>query len=432
MSAPEKTLPEASHLEKSLGPVSGTAMMLNTVLGVGILTLPGLAAAQSGADSIWTWLLCALANVPLLAVFALLASRFPEAGGVAHIAGRAFGRPAALVTSFLFLGAVFLGLPSIALTGGKYLEAATGLSATSAAAALVIIASLANLAIPRLAARIGSVAAGFVILFLIALVAVSFLLVVSGNGSLSATGDMLAQPFSPALAFAPFMLVFFAFTGWEVALSTTGEFKNPKRDVPLAVAISFVIAVGFYVVCAVTVVAAGPHAYSAAPFAAILSPALGPAAGLLVAFGVVVLIAANLFAAFWAVSRMVLSVAREGALPRFLETTRGGVPAAAILVNCGIFLLVILADWEGFVDIDGLIAKAGQNFFIIYGMSALALVRLGLTAVEKLFGLVSLVIVAAIAAYAGQHLVYPLVLIGAALLVHRWTQVPLVTTVAAK
>lgn len=421
-----------STLEKSLGPVSGTAMMLNTVLGVGILTLPGLAAAQSGADSIWTWLLCALANVPLLAVFALLASRFPEAGGVAHIAGCAFGRPAALVASFLFLGAVFLGLPSIALTGGNYLEAATGISATKAAAALVIAASLANLAIPRLAARIGSVAAGFVIVFLIALVALSFVLVVGGDGSLAATGAALSQPFSPALAFAPFMLVFFAFTGWEVALSTTGEFKNPKRDVPLAVAISFVIAVGFYVVCAVTVVAAGPHAYTAAPFAAILGPVLGPNAGLVIALGVVVLIAANLFAAFWAVSRMVLSVAREGAMPKFLDTTRAGVPVAAILVNCGIFLTVILADWEGLVDIDGLIAKAGQNFFIIYGMSALALVRLGRTAMEKAFGLLSLAIVAGIAAYAGEHLFYPLVLIAAALLVHRWTPVPIAGPVAAK
>lgn len=418
-----------STLEKSLGPVSGTAMMLNTVLGVGILTLPGLAAAQSGVDSIWTWVLCALANVPLLAVFALLASRFPEAGGVAHIAGCAFGRPAALVASFLFLGAVFLGLPSIALTGGNYLEAATGISATQSAAALVIAASLANLAIPRLAARIGSIAAGFVIVFLIGLVAMSFLLVMSGG---AATAAVLAQPFSPALAFAPFMLVFFAFTGWEVALSTTGEFKNPKRDVPLAVAISFVVAVGFYVVCAITVVAAGPSAYTAAPFAAILAPALGPVASLVIAFGVVLLIAANLFAAFWAVSRMVLSVAREGALPKFLDSTRAGVPVAAILVNCGIFLMVIVADWEGFVDIDGLIAQAGQNFFIIYGMSALALVRLGRTMTEKAFGVVSLAIVAAIAAYAGQHLFYPLALIGLALAVHRWTPVPLVTTVTVK
>ena len=53
-----------SMLEKSLGPVSGTAMMLNTVLGVGILTLPGLAAAAAGPSAIWTWLACAVPNLP--------------------------------------------------------------------------------------------------------------------------------------------------------------------------------------------------------------------------------------------------------------------------------------------------------------------------------------------------------------------------------
>lgn len=425
-----------STLEKSLGPISGTAMMLNTVLGVGILTLPGLAAGQAGPTSLWTWVFCALANIPLLAVFALLASRFPEAGGVAHIAGCAFGRAASLVTSFLFLGAVFLGLPSIALTGGNYLEAATGIPASASAAALVIVASLANLAIPSWAARIGSLAAVVVMIFLIGLVALSFSLVMGITGANpaipAATIPSAPANFSLALAFAPFMLVFFAFTGWEVALSTTGEFSNPRRDVPMAVAISFVVAVLFYVVCALTVIAAGPVAYNAAPFVAILKPAFGHSASLVLALGVVVLIAANLFAAFWAVSRMVLSVAREGALPRFMEQTRKGVPAHAILVNCTIFLAVIAADWEGFVDLGGLISKAGQNFFIIYGISALALMRLGRTSLEKGFGFLSLVIVAAIAIYAGNHLFYPATLVVVALLITRLTHSPLGKAVPAE
>ncbi len=422
-----------STLEKSLGPVSGTAMMLNTVLGVGILTLPGLAAAAAGPSAIWTWLACAAANIPLLAVFAILASRFPEAGGVAHIAGRAFGRTASLVTSFLFLGAVFLGLPSIALTGGNYFEAATGVSAGLTAAVLVALASLANLAVPRLAARIGSLAAGAVMIFLFVLVAASFFTVTSG-APVTTTLDTAwqAAEFSPALVFAPFMLVFFAFTGWEVALSTTGEFSNPARDVPLAVAISFVVAVAFYVLCAVTVIAAGPTAFTAAPFVEILTPVLGEAAGTVISIGVLVLIAANLFAAFWAVSRMVMSVAREGALPMALAHTRNGVPAAAILANCGIFLAVLFADKLGFVDIGSLIASAGQNFFLIYGMSALALVKLGRTGLERAFGLVSLLIVAALAIYAGDGLIYPAVLVGAALLVHRATHVPLAEVTPAE
>ena len=422
-----------SMLEKSLGPVSGTAMMLNTVLGVGILTLPGLAAAAAGPSAIWTWLACAAANIPLLAVFAILASRFPEAGGVAHIAGRAFGRTASLVTSFLFLGAVFLGLPSIALTGGNYFEAATGVPAGLTAAVLVVVASVANLAVPRLASKIGSLAAGAVMIFLFVLVALSFVTVTHGEPVSETLGAAwTAAEFSPALVFAPFMLVFFAFTGWEVALSTTEEFANPKRNVPIAVAVSFVIAVGFYMLCAATVVAAGPAAFTAAPFVEILTPALGENAGLALSIGVLLLIAANLFAAFWAVSRMVMSVAREGALPTALANTRNGVPAGAIIANCAVFLAVLVADKFGVVDIGSLIASAGQNFFLIYGMSALALVKLGRTTIEKAFGLISLMIVAGLALYAGDGLIYPLLLIGAALLVRRATQTPLADVAPAE
>jgi len=422
-----------STLEKSLGPVSGTAMMLNTVLGVGILTLPGLAAAQAGEAAIWTWLACALANIPLLAVFALLASRFPEAGGVAHIAGCAFGRTAALVTSFLFLGAVFLGLPSIALTGGNYLEAATGIPTSITAVSLVIVASLANLTIPSLAARIGSLVAVLVVIFLFCLVGVSFIVVAGGEATVTTQIENLGMAaFEPTLVFAPFMLVFFAFTGWEVALSTTGEFKNPKRNVPLAVGISFAIAVLFYVLCAFTVIAAGEQAYTAAPFVAILKPVFGNTAGLVLAIGVLLLIAANLFAAFWAVSRMVLSVAREGALPGFLSTTPNGIPVPAILVNCGVFLLVLAGDSIGHIDINGLISSAGQNFFLIYGVTALALVKLGRTRMEKAFGLLSLAIVAGLSLYAGNGLAYPIVLICAALLVNWTTQSPLAKAAPAE
>lgn len=422
-----------STLEKSLGPVSGTAMMLNTVLGVGILTLPGLAAAQAGGASAWTWVACALANVPLLAVFALLASRFPEAGGVAHIAGCAFGRQASLVASFLFLGAVFLGLPSIALTGGNYLEAVAGVPAGITAVVLVVGASLANLALPSVAARIGSMAAFLVVLFLFGLVAASFVVILGHGAPAAAIGDAWTTvSFDPALVFAPFMLVFFAFTGWEVALSTTGEFTNPNRDVPIAVAVSFAVAVLFYGLCAFTVIAAGPGAFNAAPFVAILQPVLGQAAGFVIALGVLVLIAANLFAAFWAVSRMVLSVAREGALPIGLSMTRNGVPATAILVNCGVFLAVLGADAYGLVDIHGLISSAGQNFFLIYGISALALVRLGRRPIEKAFGLVSLAIVAGLLIYAGKGLFYPLGLVAAALLVSWATHAPFSKTAPAE
>src|SRR5947209_4643472 len=114
------------RLTKSLGLFRGTALMMNIVIGAGLLTLPGLAIKIAGANAFAAWVLCAASAFPLLAVFIVLGSRYPQAGGISAYAQRAFGRFGGLAASLLFLGAVIFGLPSIALTGGHYLSAIFG------------------------------------------------------------------------------------------------------------------------------------------------------------------------------------------------------------------------------------------------------------------------------------------------------------------
>jgi amino acid efflux transporter len=93
----------ARELRKTLTVWRGAAVMLNIVLGAGLLTLPGLAVKQVGQAALLSWVLCAVASLPLLAVFTILGRRFPDAGGVPHFAERAFGRVPYVVGSFIFL-----------------------------------------------------------------------------------------------------------------------------------------------------------------------------------------------------------------------------------------------------------------------------------------------------------------------------------------
>ena len=84
--------------------------MLNIVIGAGLLSLPGLAYQQVGENAIWAWALCALVALPLLFVFIIMGSRFPDAGGVSSFAQMAFGKYVYIASSFIFLGAVFFWL----------------------------------------------------------------------------------------------------------------------------------------------------------------------------------------------------------------------------------------------------------------------------------------------------------------------------------
>ena len=66
------------QLKATLGPISGTLMMLNIVLGASLFILPGLAAQQTGPASIVYWLLAILLSLPLLVIFCLLAAERPS------------------------------------------------------------------------------------------------------------------------------------------------------------------------------------------------------------------------------------------------------------------------------------------------------------------------------------------------------------------
>lgn len=410
-----------SDLSKSLGGVTGTALMLNTVLGAGVLILPGLAAAQVGAQSLWTWVACAIVTAPLLAVFAILSSRYPEAGGVGHIAKIAFGAVGQVAASALLLGAVFLGLPSIALTAGYYLEPIVGAPPAAIAILVVACAGSLNLALPDVASKIGAWVAAAVIAFLVILIAAASVTILNAQAVLDAptisaaegaTSTMpLTTSWPNASLFVPFMLVFFAFTGWEVAIGTSEEFRDPRRDIPRAVAASFAITVLFYVVCAVVVLSAGETAYGNAPFLAILAPnATGPASTL-IAGGTGILLTANLFAAIWAVSRMLLSLARERLLPLPLARVSMGTPRIAVVATVAIIAGVAALDGLSLINVEILFALAGQNFLLLYAVSAAALVALATRPLDWTIGLCALVVAIVAIALTGLHFIYPIALV---------------------
>lgn len=396
------------RLERTLSAPRGAALMLNIVLGSGLLVLPGLAVREVGTQSVYLWLACGLIALPLLAVFALLGRAVPDAGGIAAIAGRAFGRPFYVVATFLFLGTVVLGLPAIALTGGHYASSLFGGPPAAYAVALVLFAGLANLRSADAAGRFGSLLALMLLLSL-------GLLLVAGFSAIApvvpAPDVVLLGNLGVSQLTSICMMLFFAFTGWEVAANLSEEFRNPRRDIPLAVGLSFVAAMVLYAALAVLAQSGGLNEGFEAPFAAIFGARFGVIGTAAVSLVAVVLIAANLTAAVWAVSRMVFSAAREHLLPEELAAVNRGIPDRAILLTVAAMALVVLASAVDLFSLSGLLERAGKNFLILYGISALALIRLETRLLPRALGAVAAVIVVTILCLQGTTaLIYPAVL----------------------
>jgi amino acid efflux transporter len=403
------------ELAKAIGPWRGTAMMLNIVLGAGLLTLPGLAVQTAGGSALVVWAVCALAAVPLLVVFALLGREHPDAGGLASILKSAFGAYGYIPSTFLFLGAVAVGLPAIALTGGYYAAAAVGGPPHLYAALLIVLAMLGNLASAEIASRINTLIASAVLVVLVGITVTGWLAVDPTWETLSAATHAPIDLSTFGLAF---MMVFFAFTGWEVAANLSGEFRDARRNIPIAMALSFVLAVGLYLALAVVVVASGPVGANEAPFAHIFGAEFGPVGSAVISGVSVVMIYANLSAALWAVSRMVYSAANERLL--FAPFTRlvNGVPLNAVFLTTGVLLGVVFLSFENILDIGSLLAIAGQNFLLLYAGAAAALVRLSSNKWSRALGWGSLALVAVLLAGRGlDGLLYPLLLITGGLLI---------------
>ena len=404
-------------LSKSLGVIRGTGLMLNIVVGAGLLALPGLAVEAAGDQALWSWLACALAALPLLAACIIMGRSHPDAGGVAHFARMAFGEGGYLATSLIFLGAVIFGLPAIALTGGHYIAGMAGGSPPFYAAGIIIAAAAANMLSPDLSGRILTFAASLILVSLAGLVTAGL----SGVDWTALEGRIAAPAeLDAAIFMAPFMMIFFAFTGWEVAAGLSEEFRNPRRDFPRAMMLSFAIAVALYVAMGFIVQAGERSGAPEAAFVGIAGSLFGAAGSLAVGTLATVIILANLMGALWAVSRLVFSLGRDGHLPVRLGVTAGGTPVSSVALTTGALLMVVTGEAVGLIDIRGMLAVAGQNLLILYGMAGAALFRLSAHAGARATAALALALTGGLLLAEGPAPAYPLALAGAGWLTVRW------------
>lgn len=419
-----------NEIKKTLGAFSGTAMMLNVVLGSGLLILPGLTAKISGLAAFWAWVAAVVASIPLLWVFASLSALFPHTGGIAHLVGRTFGRAGFVAASFIFLGAVSLGLPSVALTGGYYwASAAAGAGAPAwladanlAALGLFGLSCGLNLYAPDTAKKIGASAAILIGVFIICMLIAGTLALSAQTGAAQAQATLRAiiasaQPdWRPAAAV--FFMVFFAFTGWEVSIGMSGEFKNPSRNIPVAIAASFVIAAALSLACVLLVLVAGARAWHEAAFATLLPARFG---GVLAA-GAMLFITINLFAAIWSVSRLLFTLAGAGVLPPAIgRLSAAGTPRNAVLLFLAVGCSMLLIERASELAVDDFLSYAGLNFFVLYGLVGVVAARTLRGAPKKTLACATCALVCALLVFSATPggIAYPLALAGVGVLVAR-------------
>jgi amino acid efflux transporter len=317
---PQDPLPAATSgaatFRRSIRPSHAVALYVSSVLGSGVLVLPGLAARLAGPASLVSWAILAGASVPLALTFSGLSARRPETGGIYGFVREAFGVPAAATTGWLVALWSFTGGPAVALIAASYLGYAFPLTRPETFVlgfGVVASAFAVNYQGVTLSSRVQRAVVGLIVALL-------------GTVVLVAGREVRPSNFQPFLPYGILpvgtaaALIFWSFLGYENVSSVAAEFVDPARDFRRSVLWSVALVGTLYL--AVALVTVGTGAYRSgggvAPFAAILGGVLGPYAAqgtALLALGIVF---AVVNAYTMGMSRVICVAARDGAFPRAL------------------------------------------------------------------------------------------------------------------
>ncbi len=386
--------PEPSHqLKKAIKLRHAVALYVSSVLGSGILVLPGLAAQIAGPASLVAWVVLAAASYPFAFTFASLSARRPESGGIYGFVKESFGFPAAVVSGWLFAFWYITGAPAATLIAASYLAYAFPMSKLMIFVVAAIILCLAFAINYRGIVFSNRIQLAVIVAILGLLVAAVF----ASIGSVR-TGNFV--PFAPnglvAIGTAG-ALIFWSYLGYENVSNVAEEFENPQRDFQRSILLSVVLISTLYL--AVAVVTIGTLSYKAggsvAPFAAIFSNVLGNYGGAGTAILAIVIIFATVNAYTAGMSRVVLAVARDRGLPRWLDhiDKKSGTPTRSLMLLFGLGILALMLYYFFQVNLQtALLIPSGAAILIYIVGSAAGIRLLGDKGWQRIFPWISLIL----------------------------------------
>jgi amino acid efflux transporter len=405
MSAPSPGLRKAMTLRYAV------ALYMSSVLGSGVLVLPGLAAQIAGPASLVAWVALSLISYPLAYTFASLSARKPESGGVYSFARESLGPGAANAVGWLFILWYITGAPAVTVIAASYLAYALPLTRIE----IFLIAAVLTLGAFMVNYRGIVVTSRVQLAVIIAIVGLLITAVVASAPSVNPTNF---APFFPN-GYIPIgvtaALIFWSYLGYENVSNVAEEFKNPEKDFHRSILFSVIVIGILYISVAVATI--GTRAYAAggsvAPFAVMLSNALGIYGAVGTAILAVIIIFGTMNAYTTGISRVILATAKDGGLPRLLDriNAKTQVPDRSLMLLLGLSWLTLLLFYVFNVPLETeLLIPSGAAIFVYIIGSSSGIKLLKIKGAKKLFPWISLAISIIMLAFVGWPLFIALTL----------------------
>jgi len=372
--------PGGRGADKRFGLGVAMAMIVGSIIGVGIFNLPG-SLAFYGPISLVSMALTTIGAIALALLFASLSRRVPADGGPYAYARTAFGNPLGFANAWSYWITAWAGNAAIAVGWVLYVEVFINKGHDTLFSIVLVLIGLWLPAVINLSGvkNIGSVQVITTILKFAALAfmsTVGFLYVSKANYTpWNISGESTIDAIGGAMAIA-----LFSYLGVEAAAVIAAKVKDPDRNVPRSTVLGTLATAAVYMLSLTAVFGILPSeqlAKSTAPFSDAANAMFGGTwAGNLLAIAVIISGFGALNGWIMICAEMPLAAANDGLFPaRFKQMSKAEVPAFGIIsstVLASIAMIVNYMGSSGQTAFTTLVLMTGITSAIPYGFSALA------------------------------------------------------------
>ena len=341
----------SATLARKLDTRDAVVIGLGSMIGAGVFSAFGPAAGAAGAGLLIGLALAAAVAYCNAVSSAQLAAQYPTSGGTYVYGRERLGEWWGFLAGWGFVVGKTASCAAMALTFGAYaVDGPRWLQRVVALAAVLALAAVNYHGITRTARLARLLVAGSLLALLVFVVAVATGggASTSNLGGLDALGDGGLHGTLQAGG-----LLFVAFAGYARIATLGEEVVRPERTIPRAIPIALAIAIAVYAAVGfAALAAAGPDALATSthPLTTAVEAAGAAWASPVVRVGAAVASLGALLALIAGLGRTGLAMARNGDLPRWLDSvhSRHGIPDhAELAVAAAAGALVLTTDLRG-------------------------------------------------------------------------------------
>ncbi len=362
---------ENKALKKNLGVFEVFSIASGAMISSGLFVLPAIVFEISGPAIILAYVLGGVLMIPAMLSKAELATAMPKSGGTYFFVNRSLGP---LLGTFAGLANwVSIALKgSFALVGmGAFLQLLKPEISTwqikTAALVFVVFFTILNLKSVKESGRFQIVMVMFLIIILI-------LFIVTGLPKVNVQNFTPFIPGGYSSILAAAGMIFISYGGLTKVSSLAEEVKNPGKNIPQGMFLSFVVVNILYVFSVFVVVGVlQPEQITGSytPLSIAASAIQGTPGLIVITIGALLSFATTANASIMSSSRIPLAMSRDNLLPSFFSkvSKKNGVPWISILIT-GLFMALVIIS----LDLKELVKVASTMMLILFFLINLSVI----------------------------------------------------------